>query len=164
MPKATFEATLKPSGRGGGGHLVEVPAEVVAKLGGAGRITVEASFNRVPYRGSIVRMGGVSILGVLKAIMKQAGVHAGDTLLVVVENDEEPREVEVPDELAKALRRNRAVREIFDSLSFSHRREYVQSITEAKRPETRARRVDRTIETLEERAAENARRERDRGG
>jgi uncharacterized protein YdeI (YjbR/CyaY-like superfamily) len=66
--------------------------------------------------------------------------------------------------LAKALRRNHAAREIFDSLSFSHRREYVQSITEAKRPEIRARRVDRTIETLEERAAENARRERDRGG
>ena len=156
MPKATFEATLKPSGRDGGGHLVEIPDDVVVKLGGAGRIPVKASFNGVPYRGSIVRMSGVSVLGVLKAIIAQASVRAGDRLRVVVENDTEPREVAVPDELAKALGRNRAAREFFGSLSFSHQREYVQWITEAKRPETRARRIDRSIEMLEEKAAEKA--------
>jgi bacteriocin resistance YdeI/OmpD-like protein/uncharacterized protein DUF1905 len=156
--KVTFEATLEPSGRGGGGHLVEVPDDVVVKLGDAGRIPVKASFNGVPYRGSIVRMGGVSVLGVLKAIIAQTGVRAGDTLRVVVENDAEPREVAVPDELAKALGRNRAAREFFGSLSYSHQREYVQWITEAKRPETRARRIDRSIEMLGEKAAEKAKR------
>jgi len=101
MAKTRFKARLRPSGRGAGGHLVEVPDEVVAALGGKGRILVQASFNGVPYRGSIVRMGGVMMLGVTKAVMAEAGAGPGDVLDVVVENDEVPREVEVPPELTR---------------------------------------------------------------
>lgn len=121
---------------------------MIEALGGTGRIPVKATFNGIPYRGSIVRMGGASVLGVQKAIMAGAGVEPGDSLHVVVENDHEPRSVEVPDDLASALRANAVARRRFDSLSYSHRREYVASITEAKRPETRARRIARTIEML----------------
>jgi Bacteriocin-protection, YdeI or OmpD-Associated/Domain of unknown function (DUF1905) len=153
MSKTRFRARLRPSGRGAGGHLVEVPYEVVAALGGRGRIPVQASFNGVPYRGSIVKMGGVMMLGVTKAVMAEAGAGPGDVLDVVVENDEAPREVEVPPELTKALKRNRAARSVWDGLSFSHRREYVGYIVEAKKEETRARRVERTIQALTERAA-----------
>jgi hypothetical protein len=153
MSKTQFRARLRPSGRGAGGHLVEVPYEVVAALGGRGRIPVQASFNGVPYRGSIVKMGGVMMLGVTKAVMAEAGAGPGDVLDVVVENDEAPREVEVPPELTKALKRNRAARSVWDGLSFSHRREYVGYIVEAKKEETRARRVERTIQALTERAA-----------
>jgi antitoxin component of MazEF toxin-antitoxin module len=112
---------------------------------------VTATFDGVPYRGSIVRMGGGAVLGVQKAIMAEAGVSVGDTLTIVVRNDDAPREVEVPDDLSEALRRHEAARTAFEGLSFSHRREYVDSITEAKRPETRARRVERTIQALLER-------------
>jgi uncharacterized protein YdeI (YjbR/CyaY-like superfamily) len=129
-----------------------VPDEVVAALGGRGRIPVQASFNGIPYRGSIARMGGVMMLGVTKAIMAEAGAGLGDVLDVVVENDEAPREVEVPRELTKAFKRNRAARAVWDGLSFSHRREYVGYIVEAKKEETRARRVERTIQALTERA------------
>jgi Bacteriocin-protection, YdeI or OmpD-Associated/Domain of unknown function (DUF1905) len=153
MSKTRFRARLRPSGRGAGGHLVEVPYEVVAALGGRGRIPVQASFNGVPYRGSIVKMGGVMMLGVTKAVMAEAGAGPDDVLDVVVENDEAPREVEVPPELTKALKRNRAARSVWDGLSFSHRREYVGYIVEAKKEETRARRVERTIQALTERAA-----------
>ena len=121
---------------------------MIEALGGKGRIPVKATFDGVPYRGSIVRMGGASVLGVQKAIMVQAGAEPGDTLKVVVENDDEPRTVEVPADLASALRRNAVARRSFESLSYSHRREYVASITEAMRPETRARRLARTIEML----------------
>ena len=152
MARARFTARLRPSGRGAGGHLVDVPDEVVAALGGRGRIPVQASFNGIPYRGSIVRMGSVMMLGVTKAIMAEAGAGPGDVLDVVVENDEAPREVEVPRELTKALKRNRAARSVWDGLSFSHRREYVGYIVEAKKEETRARRVERTIQALTERA------------
>jgi antitoxin component of MazEF toxin-antitoxin module len=156
MAEATFQAPVRSSGRGGGGHLVDVPPEVIEALGGQGsgrsRIPVTATFDGVPYRGSIVRMGGGAVLGVQKAIMAEAGVSVGDTLTVVVRNDDTPREVKVPDDLAEALRRNEAARAVFEGLSFSHRREYVESITEAKRPETRARRVERTIQALLERA------------
>ena len=152
MAEATFRAPVRSSGQGGGGHLIDVPPQVVEALGGKGRIAVTATFDGVPYRGSIVRMGDGAVLGVQKAIMAEAGVSVGDTLTVVVRNDDAPREVEVPDDLAEALARNDEVRAVFDGLSFSHRREYVNSITEAKRAETRARRVERTIQALLERA------------
>ena len=152
MAEVTFRAPIRPSGRGGGGHLVDVPTEVVEGLGGKGRIPVTATFNGVPYRGSIVRMGGGAVLGVQKAIMAEAGVRVGDSITVVVRNDEGPREVEVPVDLAEALARNGAARAAFEGLSFSHKREYVRSITEAKRPETRARRIELTIEQLVERS------------
>ena len=122
MSEATFRAPVRPSDRGGGGHLVEVPTEVVEALGGKGRIPVTATFDGVPYRGSIVRMRGVAVLGVQKAIMAEAGVSVGDTLTVVVRNDKAPRQVEVPEDLAEALARNDAARAAFDGLSFSHRR------------------------------------------
>ncbi len=128
-----------------------MPDEVVAALGGGGRISVQASFNGVPYRGSIVKMGGVMMLGVTKAVMAEAGAGPGDVLDVVVEHDEAPREVEVPPELTTALKRNRAARAVWDGLSLSHRREYVSYIVEAKKEETRARRVERTIQALTER-------------
>jgi len=153
MARTRFTARLRPSGRGAGGHLVEVPDEVVAALGGRSRIPVQARFNGIPYHGSIVRMGGVMMLGVTKAIMAEAGAGPGDVLDVVVENDEAPREVEVPPELTKALKRNRAARAVWDGLSFSHRREYVGYIVEAKKEETRARRIERTIQALTELAA-----------
>lgn len=152
MAKTRFKAEIRPSGRGGGGHLVEVPDEIVVALGGKGRIPVAASFNGVPYRGSIVKMGGVMMLGVTKAIMTKAGVGPGDVLDVVVENDDAPREVETPPELAKALRKNRTAAAVWVKLSYSHRREYVGFIGEAKKEETRARRVDQTIRALEQRA------------
>jgi len=144
VSEATFRAPVRSSDRGGGGHLVEVPPEVVEALGGKGRIPVTATFDGVPYRGSIVRMRGVAVLGVQKAIMAEVG----DSLTVVVRNDEAPREVEVPDDLAEALARNDPARTAFEGLSFSHKREYVEAINEAKRPETRARRVERTIQAL----------------
>jgi hypothetical protein len=147
MATASFRAALKPSG-GGGGHLVEVPPKVIGALGGKGRIPVIATFNGVPYRGSIVRMGGGAVLGVQKAIMAEAGVSVGDTLRIEVSNDDAAREVELPQELAEAFRRNRAAQRVFERLSYSHRREYAQHVAEAKRPETRARRAERTIEQL----------------
>jgi Domain of unknown function (DUF1905) len=107
MATASFRAALKPSGRGGG-HLVEVPPRVIEALGGKGRIPVTATFNGVPYRGSIVRMGGGAVLGVQKAIIAEAGVSVGDTLRIAVSNDDAAREVGLPEELAKAFRRNRA--------------------------------------------------------
>ena len=147
MATASFRAPLKPSGRDGG-HLVEVPPKVIETLGGKARIPVTAAFNGVPYRGSIVRMVGTAVLGVQKAIMAEAGVSVGDTLRIEIANDDAPREVELPDELAQALRGNRTARAAFEGLSYSHRREYAQHVAEAKRPETRVRRAERAIEQL----------------
>src|SRR6185436_15348531 len=124
MAEVTFRAPIRPSGRGGGGHLVDVPPEVIEALGGKGRIPVTATFDGVPYRGSIVRMGGGAVLGVQKAIMAEAGVSVGDSLTVVVRNDEAPGGRGAR-RLAEALARNDPARAAFEGLSFSHKREYV---------------------------------------
>jgi antitoxin component of MazEF toxin-antitoxin module len=143
-----FRATLVGTPRGGGGHMVEVPADVIRALGGRGRIPVNATFDGIPYRGSIVRMGGVSVLGVPKSIIEQLGIDVGDAIDVTVEADIQERTVQVPAELAAAIRIQPTVAEAWRGLSFTARKELARSIEEAKKPETRARRVEKAVETL----------------
>jgi Bacteriocin-protection, YdeI or OmpD-Associated/Domain of unknown function (DUF1905) len=131
----------------GGAHVV-IPGEVVERLGGGGRIAVRASFDGVEYRGSIVRMGEQSVLGVLKEIRKGIGKDIGDTVSVSLARDDEEREVEVPVELRLALDANPAASDAFDALSYSHRREHAMHVAEAKKPETRERRALKTVESL----------------
>ncbi|MFF0344892.1 YdeI/OmpD-associated family protein [Kribbella sp. NPDC004875] len=144
----TFEGRIVVND--GGGAWVEVPAEVATALGGGGRIPVRATFDGVAYRGSIASMGGCLALGVLKSIRTELGKGAGDAVTVTVERDTAERIVEIPDDLAAALTAAGA-REAFDALSFSHRREHVNAINEAKKPETRTRRITKTINMLKPR-------------
>lgn len=146
MAEARFDAELRAAGRGG--HFIEIPPEVVEALGGAGRIPVAATFDGVPYRGSIVRYRGTTMIGVPKAIIAQAGASVGDMLGVVARNDDTPRRVEVPPELASLLRKDRVAKRAFEALSYSHQREHVNHITEAKKPETRIRRAERAVAML----------------
>jgi hypothetical protein len=141
----TFEATIVVND--GGGAWVEVPGDVVAALGGGGRIPVNATFDGVGYRGSIASMGGCLALGILKGIRAELGKGAGDSVTVTVERDDTVRTVDVPDDLAAALEAA-GLRDVFDGLSFSHRREHVNAIIDAKRPETRARRINKALEML----------------
>jgi hypothetical protein len=144
MATARFKAKLRESGSGGGGHLIEVPDAIVEELGGKGRIPVRVTFDGVPYRGSIVRYRGTTMIGVTKAVIAEAGVSVGDTLEVFAENDEAPREVEVPDELAKAVRAKRLTK-AWEELSFTRRKELATGVASAKRPETRTKRVEQAI-------------------
>jgi hypothetical protein len=141
-----FTATLEEAPRGGA--FVAIPADVVESLGGGGRIKVAATFDGVPYRGSIVRMGGQSIIGVLKDIRETLGKEPGDEIVVQVEPDLEERVVEVPPELGALLEANPAARKAFDALSYTHRREHAGYVAEAKKVETRRRRAEKTIESL----------------
>jgi hypothetical protein len=141
----TFQGVIQDAG--GGGAYVEVPGEVVAALGGGGRIPVQATFDGVAYRGSIASMGGCMALGVLKGIRAELGKSPGDKVVVTVARDAGERTVEVPGDLAEALEAA-GVRQAFDGLSFSHRREHVQAIEDAKKPETRARRITKAVEMV----------------
>ncbi|MEU4295126.1 YdeI/OmpD-associated family protein [Kribbella sp. NPDC026596] len=131
----------------GGGAWVEVPGDVIAALGGGGRIPVLATFDGVAYRGSVASMGGCMALGILKSIRTQLGKGDGDPVTVTVERDSAERTVEVPADLASALE-EAGLREAFDGLSYSHRREHVNAINDAKKPETRARRITKALEML----------------
>ncbi|MFB6725582.1 YdeI/OmpD-associated family protein [Kribbella sp. NPDC056345] len=141
----TFEGVIEVGD--GGGAWVEVPGAVVAALGGGGRIPVLATFDGVAYRGSIASMGGCLALGVLKGIRAELGKGAGDRVTVTVERDTAERTVDVPEDFAAALA-EAGMREAFDKLSYSHRREHVNAIAEAKKPETRARRIAKALEML----------------
>lgn len=129
----------------GGGAYIPIPSEVVAALGGGGRIPVAVTFDGISYTGSIVNMGEGPCLGLLKSIRTALDKDPGDTVVVTVERDTAERTVDVPDDLAAALAAA-GLREGFDELSYSKRREFVTAVTEAKRPETRARRVEKAVE------------------
>jgi uncharacterized protein YdeI (YjbR/CyaY-like superfamily) len=122
----------------------------VPTLFGAKRPPVRGTVNGAPFRSTVAVYGGRYLLGLNKEIREAAGgVRAGDTVSVVLERDDEPRRVELPDDLRGAL--DDDLRAFFDSLSYTHQREYVRWIEEAKRDETRRRRVDQAVSMLRER-------------
>jgi hypothetical protein len=150
----TFTAELTPTERGGGGHLVVVPEDVVRGLGGKGRIPVNATFNGIPYRGSIVSMGGgTHVLGVLKAIVMELGIGFGDPVEVTVELDTQERTVAIPSDVAAVMMDEPGLKGAWEGLSFTRRKELARSMEEARRPETRARRLERIVEELRARIA-----------
>ena len=147
MPnKQSFTGRIQNAG--GGGGFVEVPFDV-EKVFGSKRPKIKALIEGVPYRGTLVRMGGEHhMLIVLKGIREQVGKTFGDEVRIVVEADTEPRRVEIPADLMKEMKKNKDAKAFFDKLAFTHQREYVRWIEEAKREETRAARVIKTIEML----------------
>ena len=133
----------------GGGHAVAVDPDVAAEIGAKHRSRVKGTFGGAPFRSNLVSMGGGLLLGVHKATTKAAGVAIGDTVKIVMEPDADPLPNDVvPPELAAALKTNMAARAVWERLAPSHRREYVGYITEAKKPETRARRAKTSIERM----------------
>jgi hypothetical protein len=127
---------------------VVVPGDPKAEFGGA-RAPVAGTVNGTPFRGRLMVYGGVTYLGFRKEIRDAAGgIERGDTVEVEIERDDAPREVEVPEELAAVLAGDPALKSAFESLAFTHRKEYATWIAEAKRPETRARRVEKALDML----------------
>jgi hypothetical protein len=123
---------------------IVVPDDVVAKLGQGKKPKVVVSLKGYSYRSTVAVMGGKFMLPLAKEHRDKAGVKGGDKVEVTLEVDDAPREVEVPKDLAAALKKARA-RAAFDKLAFTHRKEHVRSIEEAKAAETRARRIEKAV-------------------
>ena len=118
---------------------------------GSKRPKVKAMIEGVPYRGILTRMGGDHhLLIILKEIRAQIGRTFGDEVKITVEPDTEPRLIEIPKDLMKELKKDKEAKAFFDKLSYTHQREYVMWINEAKREETRQSRVVKTIEMLKQ--------------
>jgi hypothetical protein len=118
---------------------------------GAARVKVKVKFDGEPYRGSLVPMGlkeGYPLL-LRKDIRAKINKSVGDFVDIELEQDLEERIVEVPDDFEKALKKNK-MKDAFEMMSFTHRKEYVNSITEAKRPETRTKRIEKSLEMIKE--------------
>lgn len=125
-----------------------VPFDAKAEFGEA-RAPVAGTVNGTPFRGRLMVYGGVTYLGLRQEIRAAAGgIEDGDTVEVVIDRDDAPREVELPGELATALAEDVELRATFESLAFTHRKEYANWIAEAKRPETRLRRSQKALGML----------------
>lgn len=123
----------------------------VAAIGeGAKRFPVRATVNGHTWRTTVTRMRGEFLLGLNREVRESAGVEAGDKVEVAIELDTDPREVEIPESLAQALSADPDAEAAFERLAFTHRKEYARWVAEAKREETRDRRVARALQMLRE--------------
>jgi hypothetical protein len=146
----SFRTTVELGGKTATGF--GVPAEVVEALGTRKRPPVRVTIGHHTYRSTVAVMGGRFMLPLSAQNREKAGVAAGDAIDVELELDTDPREVAVPPDLAKALARDKAAKGRFDELSYSHKLRWVLSVEDAKKPETRARRVEKTVATLRDEA------------
>lgn len=127
---------------------ITIPFDVQAVFGKK-KVPVRVSINGAEYRSTIFFMGGRYMMVVPKVFREAAGVKAGEKITVTMEKDEEKRTVEIPNDLAAALEKS-GLSEVFSKMSYTHQKEYVNSISDAKREQTRARRIEKTIEMLKE--------------
>jgi hypothetical protein len=142
----TFTAVIQDPG--GGGAFVEVPFDVEQEFGSK-RPKVKALIDGISYPGILTRMGtDCHVLGIRKEIREKIGKTFGDEVTIAVEPDIEPRLIEVPAELKKAFNTEKEAKTLFEKLSYTHQKEYVTWINEAKREETRQNRIAKTIEML----------------
>ena len=145
--KQTFTGMIQNAG--GGGAFVEVPFDVEAAFGSK-KPKVKALIEGVPYRGTLVRMGTeCHLLLILKSIREQVGKTFGDEIKESVELDVEERVAVVPAELKRAFQSNKDAKAAFEKLSYTHQKEYVTWINEARKAETRQDRIVRTIARLQ---------------
>jgi hypothetical protein len=143
-----FKAELVGRGPGGAWTYLAIPFSVLEVFGRKGQVPVRATINGFTFRNSLMPRQGIHILGVGKDILEGAGAATGDTVQVELALDDAPRTVDVPADLKAALGKAGAQAKAFAALSFSHKTEYVDWIESAKKPETRLRRVEKTLEML----------------
>ena len=146
MGAIQFNTQLQPRGPAAAVVLDEGQVAVVGE--GAKRFPVVATVNGYTWRTSVARMGGEFLVGLSKKMRKNAGVEAGDDVEMRLELDTAPREVEVPEALAAALAADPQAKASFEQMAFTHRKEYARWIAEAKKKETRKRRVGQAVEMI----------------
>ena len=141
-----FRTTVVLGGKTATG--LQVPDDVVEELGAGKRPAVVVTIGGHTYRTTVAPMGGAFWIPLAAEHREAAGVQADDAVDVAIELDTEPRETPLPDDLDAAL--DDAARAHFHSLAPSHRKEWVRWVTEAKKPETRTARIERTAAALRE--------------
>ena len=143
--QTTFETTILGFGNNTG---IEVPDQNIAELGKSKRPPVTVQIGSYSYKSTVGIMGGKTLISLPKVHREAAGLKAGDKVMVVLVLDDGIRTVDVPPELADRLSQNKAAKDIFDNLAYSHRKEYARWISEAKKPETREKRLDKAIKMI----------------
>lgn len=145
----TFTAQLIALDPRGSWTKVDLPFDARRAFGSRGRVSVKGTINGFAFRTSIFPNGdGTHHMMVNKAMKEAANSRAGKTVRITMERDFKAQEVEVPTEIARALKKHKAAGAAFDRLTPSHRREHIRHVIDAKKPETRTRRIEKLIEML----------------
>ncbi|WP_447943223.1 YdeI/OmpD-associated family protein [Microbacterium aurum] len=126
---------------------IELTDDQVSALGGGRRAAVRVTVGERSARLRLAAMGGANLIGLSKASRAELGVDIGDDIEAHIALDETPREVDVPDDLAAALAAADR-RAAFDAIVYSRRKELARGVAEAKKPETRQRRIDAIVAEL----------------
>ena len=143
-----FRTTIQAAGKTALGF--EIPPDVVEGLGAGKRPPVLVTINGYTYRNTVAVYGGVYMIGVSAENRAQAHVQGGDEVDVDLQLDTAPREVEVPPELQSALDADPAAKATFEALSYSNKSWHALQVTGTNNPETRARRIEKSIAALHE--------------
>lgn len=125
---------------------ITIPFDV-EKVFGAKRVPVKVLVNGVEHRSTVVRMGGNYMMAVPKKFREAAGIEAGQTITVEMQRDTEKREIEMPEDLAGAVKKAN-LQDAWEKLSYTYKKEYARSVEESKKEETRKRRIEKIVETL----------------
>jgi hypothetical protein len=141
-----FRTTVLLGGKTATGMVV--PDDVIAALDSGRQPSVRITIGGHAYRTTVASRGGQFLLPLSAENREAAGVAAGDEVDVDIELDTAPREVTVPDDLAEALGADRAAQQFFDGLSYTHRKEWVRWVEDAKKAETRQARIAKTVDGL----------------
>ena len=133
-----------------GGSFVSFPGDAEKLFGVKGRVPVRVTFDGIPYRGSMVRMGTKRhLLLMLKEIREKLGKDRGDPIHVTVELDDEPRVVVLAADVEAAYNKAKVL-DKYRALSYSHQREYNLWIEDTKNAETRAKRIAKAVGVIKE--------------
>ena len=143
-----FTTTLRQFGPNATG--IEVPEEVLTGLGRGRRVAVVATVNGYAYRTTVAPYRGLILMPFAAEHREASGLNGGEPIEVELVVDDAPREVEVPDDLAAAIAADGPAAATFAGLAFTHRKAYVTWVEEAKKPETRAARVEKAVAMLRE--------------
>lgn len=151
MEEYKFEAVIKASEIGSGGAYVEFPFDVAKEFGVKGRVKVVCFFEDVEYRGSLVKMGTqCHIIGITKDIRKKIGKDIGDNVQVRLYKDESERTVELHPLLEQELNQDRALKDQYEKLSYSRKKEIAELLNSAKQEQTLKRRLEKIVAELKE--------------
>jgi hypothetical protein len=142
----TFTTVVELGGKTATG--LPVPAGIVESLGAGKRPAVRITLGGYSYRTTIAPMGGRFFVPLSAEHRAAAGVTAGDEVEVTVEVDTAERDVDVPSDLAALLAEDPVAGAFFNGLAYSHRKEWVRWIEDAKKAETRSQRVRVTLDAL----------------
>ncbi|WP_374461516.1 YdeI/OmpD-associated family protein [Chryseobacterium taeanense] len=144
-----FKAIIKQNGSMNAA-FVEFPFSTEELFNKKGQVKIKAIFDdKVEYRGSLAKMkSDCHILGLTQEIRKQLGKTFGDEISVNLIEDKEERTVEVAEDIMSIFNENPEAKALFDKMSYTHRKEYIRWINEAKKPETRENRRIKMIQMI----------------